>query len=630
MPAQAVGCRRWGKKTVAVAAVLGIGLVAASARGEVAAFPADAGVIDVTRAPYGAKGDGKTDDTGAIQKALDEHPNQGAIIFLPSGTYLVSATLKWPHGKLAGGEEKNTILQGASRNGTILKLRDACPGFEKPEDPKPVVWTGSKPGQRFRNAVRNLTINTGSNNPGAIGLQYAANLQGCVRDVTIRSVDGKGHVGLDLGFTEEIGPCLLKNVRVLGFDLGVRTAHAMSCATFENLELEHQGKFGLVNEGQSVTIRGLTSRNVMTAVVNSGESAHLVLLEANLSGVQGASTRPAVLNEGTLYARKVNTSGYAESIHNASERVSSERSQVVEEFVSEPVATLFPTAERSLYLPVKETPEVPWDDLSQWASPTHFGAKPNSGRDATRAIQAAIDSGKSTVYLPNGYYRLTDTVVIRKNVRRIIGCEATIGVPDLQGRPAFRVDEGTSPVVVFERIQAGFGRTPILENPTARTLVVRDCFNVCGDITGTGDVFLEDVSTNPFTGWRFGRQHVWARQLDVERDGTHILNAGGSLWILGLRTARGGIAVMTTDRGSTEVMGGLCDSTGRPKAEPMFTLVDAYLSVSLAEYNADGNSFATLVRESRAGQIKDLSRGDVPKRTKGSSIPLYVGRVIEP
>src|SRR5690242_1532715 len=58
-------------------------------------FPADAGVIDVTQPPYNARRDGRTDDTAAIQKALDDHPNQGAILFLPIGTYLVSDTLKW-------------------------------------------------------------------------------------------------------------------------------------------------------------------------------------------------------------------------------------------------------------------------------------------------------------------------------------------------------------------------------------------------------------------------------------------------------------------------------------------------------------------------------------------------------
>ena len=37
----------------------------------------------------GAKGDGKTDDTAVIQKAIAEHP----VIYVPSGFYVVSDTL---------------------------------------------------------------------------------------------------------------------------------------------------------------------------------------------------------------------------------------------------------------------------------------------------------------------------------------------------------------------------------------------------------------------------------------------------------------------------------------------------------------------------------------------------------
>ena len=46
---------------------------------------------------YGAKGDGKTDDTGAFQKALDEAAkNRGGIVFAPTGNYLIATHLFIP------------------------------------------------------------------------------------------------------------------------------------------------------------------------------------------------------------------------------------------------------------------------------------------------------------------------------------------------------------------------------------------------------------------------------------------------------------------------------------------------------------------------------------------------------
>jgi hypothetical protein len=327
-----------------------------------------------------------------------------------------------------------------------------------------------------------------------------------------------------------------------------------------------------------------------------------------------------------MYARNVAAVGYNEAIRNVSGGRKPEGQRKVDEFVSHPVEILFPTRRQSLYLPVKETPDVPWDDHRFWASPTHFGAKPNDNRDDTAAIQAAIDSGKTTVYLPNGYYRLGETILIRKNVRRIIGCEATIGVPDLGGKPAFKVVEGASPLVVFERIQAGYSRVPTLENASARTLVIRDCYNVCGNMTGPGDVFIEDVASNPFTSWRFGRQSVWARQLDVENEGTHIVNDGGRLWILGLKTGRGGTLIETTGGGWTEVLGGLAESTSGPKLTPMFVSRDSSLSVTIGEANSNASAFTTLVSESRGGLTKTLTKGDVPTRSGGSVLPLFVGQ----
>jgi hypothetical protein len=50
----------------------------------------------VSAMAFGAKGDGVTDDTAAIQKALDSLGTAGGIVNLPAGRYLISAELKVP------------------------------------------------------------------------------------------------------------------------------------------------------------------------------------------------------------------------------------------------------------------------------------------------------------------------------------------------------------------------------------------------------------------------------------------------------------------------------------------------------------------------------------------------------
>jgi Pectate lyase superfamily protein len=167
-------------------------------------FPADANIADLRR-DYGAKGDGVTDDTAAIQKALTE---KRKIIYFANGTYLISDTLRW------GERQTRQIFQGQSEAGTVIKLKDGAAGFANPAAPKAMIWTGGAPAQRFHNGLRNLTIDNGKNNPGAIALQFMANNQGGIHDVTIRSGDGSGPIGLDLGYANEQGPCLIRNVTV--------------------------------------------------------------------------------------------------------------------------------------------------------------------------------------------------------------------------------------------------------------------------------------------------------------------------------------------------------------------------------------------------------------------------------
>jgi hypothetical protein len=63
--------------------------------------PADPGLFLV--GAYGAKGDGTTDDTAAIQKAIDAAAKLGGIVTLPTGKFLVSGSLTVPAGVAVRG-----------------------------------------------------------------------------------------------------------------------------------------------------------------------------------------------------------------------------------------------------------------------------------------------------------------------------------------------------------------------------------------------------------------------------------------------------------------------------------------------------------------------------------------------
>ena len=77
------------------------------------------GAANVKGAPYEAKGDGRTDDTAALQRAIDEHE----IVFLPKGCYLLSRPLELkPNTKLVGVGQTMSLLVPANTD----KFADAA------------------------------------------------------------------------------------------------------------------------------------------------------------------------------------------------------------------------------------------------------------------------------------------------------------------------------------------------------------------------------------------------------------------------------------------------------------------------------------------------------------------------
>lgn len=72
----------------------------------------NSGVISVTNPAYGAKGDGMTDDTDAIQDAIDYAATNGKDVFLPKGDYRISQSLHLKGAvKLFGIHKNYTSIQ---------------------------------------------------------------------------------------------------------------------------------------------------------------------------------------------------------------------------------------------------------------------------------------------------------------------------------------------------------------------------------------------------------------------------------------------------------------------------------------------------------------------------------------
>ncbi|HUT89402.1 MAG TPA: glycosyl hydrolase family 28-related protein [Thermoguttaceae bacterium] len=588
------------------------------------AMPDNSGFTDVKR-DCGAKGDGVTDDTDALETAIGS-PSKGVkgsrAVYIPDGTYLISRPL------VVGDKKK--FIQGQSREGTVIRLADNCPGFGDRGTPTFMLDMKGKQhfAQNFYVHLHNVTFDVGAGNAGAAGVMYHTNNGGMLSNVAVRSSDPKRAGAVGICMQDNPGNGMVRDVHVDGLDIGVQVNSGMHGMYLENIIVTNQRVAGFVNRDNTVALRKLVSRNSVPAAANSG---FLSLIDCELAG--GAAGAAAILNKGSLLARNIKTAGYGTAIlHKDGFRV---KGPHVDEFTSNEPISLFPGPKRSLNLPVEEPPTVPLGPVSQWANVKDYGAAGDYKTDDTEAIQKAIDSGKPVVYFPYGLYVIKDTIHVRGDVRRFVGAcyivpkgfkDADRRSPDFQSvikfngvrRPVFRLEEGTAETVVMENLMAMYGDAYwAFDHACRRTWVLGSCY--IGAYINTvpgGNALLTD-----FSGEVHGdRQKIWVRNLNTESYvHTHNTNRGGDLWILGIKTEKDRTIVDTTDGGRTELFGGfLYKNRQRVGPAPAFTSTDSDVSYN---YKAIGVSYAVQVQETRSGETREL-----PVERTGGRCVLFAGR----
>lgn len=203
--------------------------------------PLKKGYIDVTKPPYNAMGDGKADDTNAIQQALDDAYSCNLVTFFPSDKiFLVSKQLKCVSENKGSRKFAYQMIGSTNGNTPVIKLKDGSLVdmdifilFELQTNGKP------NPPSLYGSTFRGINIDMG-NNPTVSAISMAGAQYCVIEDAKIYGKDFNA------------GICSLPgsgggvvNLTVSGGKIGILQNQYRPNPTVTGITLENQTEYGL-------------------------------------------------------------------------------------------------------------------------------------------------------------------------------------------------------------------------------------------------------------------------------------------------------------------------------------------------------------------------------------------------
>ena len=523
-------------------------------------------IIDVTKAPYFADNSGKTDCTAALRQAFDDclcgyvsgveetkrellelSAKQGGnvyigaeagrfidgeiyitmpkdippsrMIFFPKGTYLVSDTVSYSFDNLSTLQLpsytcelcRNIHVLGEDRDNTVIRLADNTEGFGDGAK-KPVVSfnRASVPHRETtncaqQNTLRDISIDCGKGNTGAVGVLYASSNLGRIENVSIKAEKGVCGILFDYG-----SEGCVENVRAAGFDFGIETTHT-SPLVFENTDL---------------------SKNRLAAIKT--KNGNLICKSVFTGALPLFHFEKSENGRYFCYGSDTDFSGDKRGNH---------------VFCAEKEAISLPATQRG----------------SSVCTVDDFGAVGNGKTDSTHAIQQALNSGCETVLFGSGKYLISRTIKIPSWVKTVdfMFCDLVPGYSLIVGEmeACFEVSEDSDSPLLVENLLtredfSGFFR--FVKHASKRTLILKDiCISAplyFNTVLG-GKVFFDNcfTHTNHYTQNCMPRdgyvpvfcrttpvelhgQKAYAKNLNIERADLELLCDESFLTIDGFKT----------------------------------------------------------------------------------------------
>jgi len=460
----------------------------------------DPKAVYLTAPEFGAHGDGKNDDSAAIQAAIDKAENhvREGIVFVPSGRYRLTRTVYvWPGVRVFG--------YGATR--PVFLLMGNTPGFQKGVGVM-VMFTGARPGDgfgtgrrvpfpppdsvppnnamadanpgTFYSAMTNIDFEIGDGNPAAVAIRFHV-----AQHAYLSHMDF--HVGSGLAALTEVGN-EAEDLHFYGGRYGILTDKTSPAWQFTLIDSVFQGQSeAAIREHEAgLTLIRDAFRDVPTAIdIDPHYSDQLWVKDCRFENISGPAViisneksplteigfENAVLKDVPVFAlfreseKRILGKGQVYRIGNFNYGLI-----VPGEGMTGAIGMLYDATPLSA-LPAPQPTAIPaLPPAAEWVNVHTLGVAGDGTTDDTVAIQKAIDRHR-VLYFPSGHYIVHDTLTLKPDTV-LIGLHPTLTQFDLpDGTPGYQ-GVAASRAVIFApsggtNIISGFGVSTGGVNPRA-------------------------------------------------------------------------------------------------------------------------------------------------------------------